>query len=246
MSYPGNPSLAEDVRARILTTFRQSVEAAARGNRQEALLGSDFILRLDADFELARTLQQMLAAGEPAASYRALLEGLPVGRTPPPPAPQLASLAGSSPGLVASFARLLEARRFGDLLSAAQAQAAAVAGDPKVRELVETAQSRYEAEPFVRELLDHARRALGSGHLDEIDGLLEKARSLDPTHPGLAEIDRLRSSASASAAGSANGTISPAPEASRSCAYQYGVEMTPQPAAIPNVSAPDEICSRWL
>ena len=29
-----------------------------------------------------------------------------------------------------------------------------------------------------------------------------------------------------------------------SCAYQYGVETTPQPAAIPNVSAPEAICSR--
>ena len=31
-----------------------------------------------------------------------------------------------------------------------------------------------------------------------------------------------------------------------SCAYQYGVETTPQPAAIPKVSAPDAICSRPL
>ena len=29
-----------------------------------------------------------------------------------------------------------------------------------------------------------------------------------------------------------------------SCAYQYGVETTPQPAAMPKVSAPDAICSR--
>ena len=29
-----------------------------------------------------------------------------------------------------------------------------------------------------------------------------------------------------------------------SCAYQYGVETTPQPAASAKVSAPDEICSR--
>ena len=29
-----------------------------------------------------------------------------------------------------------------------------------------------------------------------------------------------------------------------SCAYQYGVETTAQPAAMPKVSAPDEICSR--
>ena len=34
---------------------------------------------------------------------------------------------------------------------------------------------------------------------------------------------------------SANGTIVPAPDASMSCAYQYGVETTPQPAASANV-----------
>ena len=48
----------------------------------------------------------------------------------------------------------------------------------------------------------------------------------------------------ARAAGSANGTIVPAPDSSMSCAYQYGVDTTPQPAASANVSAPDEICSR--
>ena len=41
-----------------------------------------------------------------------------------------------------------------------------------------------------------------------------------------------RQTASASAAGSSNGTIVPAPDASMSCAYQYGVETTAQPAAM--------------
>ena len=45
--------------------------------------------------------------------------------------------------------------------------------------------------------------------------------------------------------GSSNGTSRPAPEASMSCAYQYGVETTAQPAAIANVSAPEAICSRF-
>ena len=30
-----------------------------------------------------------------------------------------------------------------------------------------------------------------------------------------------------------------------SCAYQYGVETTPQPAASAKVSAPEAICSRF-
>ena len=43
MTYPGNPSLTADVQQRILTTYRQSVQSAARGSRDEALLGCDFV-----------------------------------------------------------------------------------------------------------------------------------------------------------------------------------------------------------
>jgi len=204
MTYPGNPSLAAEVRARILATFRQSVEAASRGERDQALLGCDFIQRLDPDFEPAQTLQQMIETNRSPESFTALLGQVPDDAAAPAPSPAATvpfqtPLASSAPGLVSTFTRLLEARRFADLLAAAQAQAAAVGGDAKLRSLVELAQSRYEAEPFVQELLDNARRALGSGQLEAIDGLLQKARSLDPTHPGLAEIDRLRSSASSTA-----------------------------------------------
>ena len=63
MSYPGDPALASDVQQRILTTFQQTLELASKGSRQEALLGCDFILRLDPQFGPARTLQQLVQAG---------------------------------------------------------------------------------------------------------------------------------------------------------------------------------------
>jgi len=190
-TYPGNPSLAPDVQKRIVDAFRHSVEEAADGNLEQARVGCDFVLRLDPSYEPAQTLQQMIEQGRPAETIRGLLSvaGEAAG------APPAAHFAAAAPGLVATFNRLLEARRFEELLAAAQSQAAAVAGDRKLADLVSLAQARYEAEPFVREQLDIARRALGQGRLDEVAPAVERARGLDASHPGLAEIERMRASA---------------------------------------------------
>jgi tetratricopeptide (TPR) repeat protein len=190
-TYPGNPALASDVRKRILEAFRHAIEAAADGNREQALLGCDFALRHDPDFAPALKLQQMIEQGRSPETIRALATEL----GDEPTAPGAASFTAAAPGLVATFSRLFAARKFGELLSAAQSQAAAVAGDSKLRELVSQAQERYDAEPFVREQLDRARRALGSGEFDDVAAAVARARDLDPSHPGLAEIERLRASA---------------------------------------------------
>src|SRR5579864_6463353 len=63
MTYPGNSSLASDVQQRILSTFEHTLGLAEKGSRQEALLGCDFVLRMDPLFEPARRLQERL---EPA------------------------------------------------------------------------------------------------------------------------------------------------------------------------------------
>ncbi len=64
MTYPGNEALSQDIQKRILETFRQTLELAAGANRQEALLGCDFVLRLDPLFEPARVLQSRLQSGD--------------------------------------------------------------------------------------------------------------------------------------------------------------------------------------
>lgn len=64
MSYPGNTSLAPEIQQRILATFEQTIELAGKGNHQEALLGCDFILRLDPLFDPARKLQSRLEQTE--------------------------------------------------------------------------------------------------------------------------------------------------------------------------------------
>lgn len=63
MTYPGNKDLSTEIRRRVRETFLQTLDLAAAGSHREALLGCDFILRLDPLFEPARTLQQQLKGG---------------------------------------------------------------------------------------------------------------------------------------------------------------------------------------
>ena len=63
MSYPGNTSLSTEIRGRILSTFRHSLDMARQGNVQEAALGCDFVLKLDPHFKPASELKTQLDAG---------------------------------------------------------------------------------------------------------------------------------------------------------------------------------------
>ena len=64
-TYPGNPSLGDEVKRRILATYEQSVGLAESGRDQEAILGCDFVLELDPRFEPARRLKERLSGGAP-------------------------------------------------------------------------------------------------------------------------------------------------------------------------------------
>jgi len=74
MRYVGNTSLSPQIQERILNTFQQTLSLAQEDNRQEALLGCDFILRLDPLFEPARHLQQRLNETEGAIEVADLAE----------------------------------------------------------------------------------------------------------------------------------------------------------------------------
>ncbi len=215
MSYPGDPALASDAKQRILTTFQQTLTLASKGSRQEALLGCDFILRLDPQFGPARTLQQLVQAGRSGPQLAALLGGVGPEAGAPPALPS--SLPGtgageppifedlsldfpeefeepggpgrSEPQLKDRLAQLLAERRFGDVISAADQDKRAVSADPQLRQLVEQAHARLEAAPYVKTFADSARQALQAGEKEEAERLMRKARVLDPEHPDLLALD---------------------------------------------------------
>ena len=74
LNYCGDPSLSSDFQRRISTVFSQTLGLAEEGKKEEALLGCDFILRLDSRFEPARRLQRRAQSDEAidAADLRAL------------------------------------------------------------------------------------------------------------------------------------------------------------------------------
>jgi tetratricopeptide (TPR) repeat protein len=199
MSYAGNPSLSRDVQQRVHDTFEQTLNLAAEGSRQEALLGCDFVLRMDPRFEPARRLQDRLRASSGAiVDLDDLRPSAPAITAPPD---LFASLDGLgldlpdlppesfAPDLHAEIRGLVEQRQFPELMRLAQQHGPAIATDPELQGLLQMAQERMEAEPYVLKFAGQARAALQAGQADEASRLLDKARALDPSHPALGGVE---------------------------------------------------------
>jgi tetratricopeptide (TPR) repeat protein len=244
MTYSGNSSLSPDVQQRIRNTFEHTLGLAAKGSRQEALLGCDFVLRMDPQFEPARRLQQRLEASTgpfseedlrriaeepppaaPAAPGPEVTEAFaisgPGGPGAPAPAweeleglaPELPEVPEPQPGAPGDLRHELESllaeRRFQELQSRARQEPAAVAGDRELQSLVALATERLEAGPYISKFLQSARDAQRAGNGAEAARLLEKAKVLDPTHPGIAELTA--TAAGAGGAGRPQGATAAAP-----------------------------------
>lgn len=170
MSYAGNPSLSSDIQNRVLGTFEQTLRLAAEGSRQEALLGCDFVLRMDPHFEPARQLQERLRNSSGPVRVDDLLA---------------APAAGD---LRSRFQALLDGRQFQELMTLAQLNQAAVGADAELMRIATEAQERMEAAPYVDKFLNAAREAARQGNREELARAIEKVRALDPSHPAIAEL----------------------------------------------------------
>ena len=54
--YPGNPSLPREVKEKILSTFRHTLNLFHEGKLDDCIIGCDFILKMDARFTPGRQL----------------------------------------------------------------------------------------------------------------------------------------------------------------------------------------------
>jgi len=188
MTYAGNPAVAPEVRQRILTTFRQTLDLAATGDRQEASLGCDFILQLDPAFAPARALLERLRAGEDEVAVDDLRVAVDDLRGAGADASAVGA-EGSEPErhgeLRRDLQRLYGERRDEALLSLAEGRREEIAADPDLARLVADAAARHEAVPYVERFLEAAREARRQGNDEEAAAALDKARSLDAGHPDL-------------------------------------------------------------
>ncbi len=210
MSYPGNDALAQETKDRLLRTFSQTLDLAARGGVQEALLGCDFILRMDPLFQPARTLHERLSSATGSVDVddlRGVVGGVPAAapassygtvQMPAIKAPQPARPTVDPQAVRNALQRAFDARDFAGVVALATQQRTVVEADPSLEALVQAAQSHAEAEPYVRRFLDEARNAVQQGNPADAERLLQKVASLDATHPELEELRQLAAAAARS------------------------------------------------
>ncbi len=168
-SYPGTRDLPVEVKDRVLATYRQSLELHQNGRNEEARAGCELILTMDGSFAPARRLLDSI---QKAAS----------GVAPGSPAPDSAATT-----LVAAK-RALESRDFQRAIELSNAVLRADLMNQQAQDIGRQAQERLEANPFVDQFVKKAEGHLASGKVSAARAELEKARSLDPTHPALLQL----------------------------------------------------------
>lgn len=208
MSYPGNGSLSSAVKERVVSTFQQTLTLYHQGRTDEVVAGCTLILQMDPSFDPARKLMEKTR--NPAA---------PIDVDTLMPVPQ----GGAGP----SLQQAREAMAARDFERVQQLTSAILSDDllnDEARILGDEAREKLEASPFVNQFTRRAEQSIAAGNIAAAKMDLEKARTLDPTHPDVVRIARSLSARDAAPAPAAAPPPSfvieerPAPATGRSAA----------------------------
>ena len=184
-SYPGNPSLPKEVRDKILSTFRHTLNLYKEGKAEDCLIGCDFILKMDPRFAPARQLMEK--AKNPASEVNvAGLEALVA------EAPVRAERASSpeTDRLLVRAAESFNTRDFDAAIASAEQVLQVLPGNQDAAEILRKARERKGAQPLFEAARQRAIAALDGRRNGEARAALEKMRSLDADHPAVALLER--------------------------------------------------------
>jgi tetratricopeptide (TPR) repeat protein len=183
--YPGNPSLPREVREKILSTFRHTLNLYHEGKADDCVIGCDFILKMDPRFTPARRL--MDKAKNPAAAVDvAELEAL-VATTPT----RQERVGGAQPDQ--QLVRAVEsynARDFDAAIAAAEKVLAVLPGNRDALEILDKAAGKKASQPLFEASRQRALAALEAGRMAEAKQELDRMRGFDPDHPAVALLER--------------------------------------------------------
>jgi tetratricopeptide (TPR) repeat protein len=179
--YPGNPSLPREVRDKILSTFRHTLNLFKESKIDDCLIGCDFILKMDPRFAPARQLLDK--AKNPAAAVDvATLEAI-VAETP---TRQERVASVESDRLLVRAAESLNARDFDAAIASAEQVLQVLPGNQHAMEIQEKARQGKNAAPQFEVAKQRAIAALDGHRMNEARAALDKMRTLDPDHPSVA------------------------------------------------------------
>ena len=171
-TYPGNASLAAAVKDRVVATFDQTLALYRQGRTDEVIAGCNLILQMDPLFDPARKLLDKARDPSIAIDVNTLMSG-----------------GGDDP-----LAEARSAMRSRDFERVVQITTEVLTNDlmnDEARVLSDEARERIEAAPFVEQFVRKCQQHVGNGNLAAAQNDLEKARALDPNHPGIAQIETM-------------------------------------------------------
>jgi tetratricopeptide (TPR) repeat protein len=202
MAYPGNPDLSSQAQDRVMTAFKQVVGKLQQGNREEALIGLEFVLRLDPAYAPARSLHQQLSSGATEIDLNDVLTQLQAPTT------------DTINNLLVEAVEAFDERDFEGARARVDQVLLDLPGHEEARFLLAQIDEATKGESQVSQFLRQAQEALDRGDSQEAAKFVTMAQALDPHHRGIAEtialIDDLVVSSSPQEELSAEGAVAPA------------------------------------
>ncbi len=173
MAYLGNPDLSIEAQERVTAAFRQVVANLQRSQREEAMIGLEFVLRIDPDFGPAVNLQKQLTSGADELDLSDLIGQLE--------APSTDAINELLVEAVETFNR----RNFVESKNLVERVLLELPGQPEARQLLAQLDEALKVEKQVGQFLAQAREALSAGDAQEAANFVMMAQALDPHHGGI-------------------------------------------------------------
>jgi tetratricopeptide (TPR) repeat protein len=175
MAYPGNTELSPQAQDRVTTAFKQVVGKLQQGNREEAIIGLEFVLRLDPAYAPAKNLHQQLSSGSAEIDLNDVLSQLQAPTT------------DTINTLLVEAVELYDERDFEGAREKVEQVLLDLPGHEEARFLLSQIEEATKGESQVGQFLQQARDALERGDSQEAANFVMMAQALDPHHKGIAE-----------------------------------------------------------
>ncbi|HEY8131118.1 MAG TPA: hypothetical protein VII12_04450, partial [Thermoanaerobaculia bacterium] len=198
-TYPGNISLSNAVKERVVSTFQQALTLYKQGRTDEVVQGCALILRMDPVFEPAKKLMEK--ARNPASPID--VDALARQLTADPMSEARAAMAERNFQKVVDITTEVLTN---DLMN------------DDARVLNEQAREKLEAAPFVDQFIKKAEQAIASGDVNGARADLDKIRSLDGDDTAIARLESQLGAVKPSAPSSSFVVETPAAPAGRGTA----------------------------
>jgi tetratricopeptide (TPR) repeat protein len=174
MAYPGNTELSPQAKDRVMTAFKQVVGKLQQGNREEALIGLEFVLRLDPAYAPALNLRQQLSSGDGEIVLSEIVSQLQAPTT------------DTINSLLVEAVEDFNSRDFEGARSKVEQVLLDLPGHEEARNLLGQIEAAAKGESQVGQFLAQARETLARGDSGEAANFVMMAQALDPHHRDIA------------------------------------------------------------